>query len=84
MLTLILRLLFYKKLEQCAEKTFLIYGEERNNKKDIMFLEVLFNALNAELNPIRHLLALVGARHIAHVGRIRVNEALISKFIYCW
>jgi hypothetical protein len=31
------------------------------------------NPLNAELNPIRHLLALVGARHIVHVSRIRVN-----------
>ena len=31
------------------------------------------NPLNAELNPIRHLLALVGARHIVHVSRVRVN-----------
>ena len=33
----------------------------------------ILNPLNAELNPIRHLLALVGARHIVHVSRIRVN-----------
>ena len=33
----------------------------------------MFNPLNAELNPIRHLLALVGARHIVHVSRTRVN-----------
>ena len=33
----------------------------------------VINPLNAELNPIRHLLALVGARHIVHVSRIRVN-----------
>ena len=32
-----------------------------------------FNPLNAELNPIRHLLALVRARHTVHVSRIRVN-----------
>ena len=32
-----------------------------------------FNPLNAELNPIRHLLALLGARRIVHVSRIRVN-----------
>ena len=32
------------------------------------------NPLNAELNPIRRLLALVGARHIVHVSRIRVKE----------
>ena len=31
------------------------------------------NPLNAELNPIRHLLVMVGARHIVHVSRIRVN-----------
>ena len=32
------------------------------------------NPLNAELNPIRHLLALVGARHIVQVSRIRVKD----------
>jgi hypothetical protein len=31
------------------------------------------NPLNAELHPIRHLLASVGARHIVHVSRIRVH-----------
>jgi hypothetical protein len=37
------------------------------------------NPLNAELNPIRHLLALVGARHIVHVSRIRVKILSIWK-----
>ena len=32
----------------------------------------LFNPLNAELNPICHLLALLGAHHILHISRIRV------------
>jgi len=32
-----------------------------------------FNPLNAELNPICHLLALLGAHHILHVSRRRVN-----------
>jgi hypothetical protein len=31
------------------------------------------NPLNAELNPICHLLALLGAHHILYVSRIRVN-----------
>ena len=31
------------------------------------------DALNAELNPICHLLALLGAHHILHVGRMRVK-----------
>jgi len=30
------------------------------------------NLLNAELNPICHLLELLGAHHILHVSRIRV------------
>ena len=34
----------------------------------------ILNPLNAELNPIRHLLALVGARHIVHVSRIKVKS----------
>jgi hypothetical protein len=34
---------------------------------------MLFNPLNGELNPIWHLLALLGAHHILHVSRIRVN-----------
>jgi len=33
----------------------------------------VLNSLNAELNPICHLLALLGAHHILHVSRIRVN-----------
>jgi hypothetical protein len=32
-----------------------------------------FNPLNAKLNPICHLLALLGAHHILHVSRVRVK-----------
>jgi Fe2+ or Zn2+ uptake regulation protein len=35
---------------------------------------VCLNPLNAELNPIRHLLALAGAHHFVDVSRIRVNR----------
>jgi hypothetical protein len=35
------------------------------------------NPLNAELNPICHLLALLGAHHILHVSRIRVNVVTV-------
>jgi len=35
-----------------------------------------FNPLNANLNPICHLLALLGAHHILHISRVRVNLAL--------
>jgi len=35
--------------------------------------DVLLNPLNAELNPIRHLLALLGAHYIFQVSGLRVN-----------
>jgi hypothetical protein len=37
---------------------------------------VVLNPLNDELNPICHLLALLGAHHILYVSRIRVNNKL--------
>jgi hypothetical protein len=33
----------------------------------------VIKTLNAKLNPICHLLALLGAHHILHVSRIRVK-----------
>ena len=38
--------------------------------KDVTVLTLL----NAELNPICHLLALLGAHHILYVVRVRVND----------
>jgi len=37
------------------------------------------NPLNAEFNPICHLLTLLGAHHILHLIRIRVNVAVYCK-----
>jgi hypothetical protein len=37
------------------------------------FSQVMLNPLNTKLNPICHLLALLGAHHILHVSRIRVK-----------
>ena len=37
------------------------------------------NPLNAELNPICHLLALLGTHPILHVSRIRVKTVLKNK-----
>ena len=39
----------------------------------VMLVTVGFNPLYAKLNPIRHLLVLLGAHHILHVSRVRVN-----------
>jgi hypothetical protein len=40
-----------------------------------------FNLLNAGLNPICHPLALLGAHHILHVSRIRVNVEEVNARI---
>jgi hypothetical protein len=45
------------------------------------------NPLNAELNPICHLLALLGVHHFLHVSRIRVKSitlSLIMSYIYIY
>jgi hypothetical protein len=39
-----------------------------------MYKQVSFNPLNTELNPICHLLALLGAHLIFHVSRMRVKD----------
>jgi len=39
------------------------------------------NPLNAALNPICHLLALLGAHHILHVSRIRVKSYFTSSML---
>jgi len=47
----------------------------------------MFNPLNAELNPICYLLALLGAHHFLHVSRIRVKSltlGLLMSYIYIY
>jgi len=48
----------------------------------IFFVETNLNPLNAQLNPICHLLALLGARHILHVSRIRVNVLYVVRIFF--
>ena len=44
----------------------------------------VINPLNAELNPICHMLALLGADHIFHVSRLRVKvRCLLIKMYVC-
>jgi len=40
--------------------------------------------LSAELNPICHLLALLGGHHILHVSRIRVNTFDVKENSKLW
>ena len=39
----------------------------------------LFNPLNTELNPICHLLTLLGAHHIFHVSGLRVKQIIAFR-----
>ena len=48
---------------------------------------VAVNPLNAELNPICYLLALLGAHHFLHISRIRVKSLtlrLLMSYIYIY
>jgi hypothetical protein len=42
------------------------------------------NPLNAELNPICHLLALLGAHHIFHVSGLKVNSAVLDYILFTY
>ena len=51
-----------------------------------IYIQHAFNPLNAELNPICHLLALLGVHHFLHVSRIRVKSTfrLLMSYIYIY
>ena len=50
----------------------------------VLYIErTLLNLLNAELNPICHLLALLGTHPILHVSRIRVNFPACKLNVIC-
>jgi hypothetical protein len=51
--------------------------------KSAFVTQTYMNPLNAELNPICQLLALIGAHHILHVSRIRVNFSYVIFVFLC-
>jgi len=75
---------FYWVILRCTDPWILNLKKPRNIS--------CFNSLNAELNPICHLLALLGAHHILHVSGLRVKgkrmqrggvPTQIANFDYC-
>ena len=54
--------------------------QNQNRTPNELFIHGDFNILNAELNPICHLLALFGAHYIFNVSGLRVN-LLLMHFI---
>ena len=63
-----------EKYSWCSKKSFSNTNCIFPYTDDIYFLILKYiNPLNTELYPICHLLTLLGAHHILHVSRIRVN-----------
>jgi len=63
---------------------FFFFG--KRNNPDLLILKIilflfLINPLNPELNPICHLLALLGAHHFLHVSRIRVISLTLRRLM---
>ena len=72
-------------------------AKQKNIIKSVNFLEIIkkklincmlqsnvsesINPLNAELNPICYLLALLGAHHFLHVSRIRVKSLILRLLV---
>ena len=64
-----------------------IHGIQTLRFSNRAFFGNTFNPLNAELNPICHLLALLGVHHFLHVSRIRVKSLtlrLLMIYIYIY
>jgi hypothetical protein len=87
----------FKAVEKCLElPTVHIASRYKDIKAsyDNIPTSITFSPSNAKLNPICHLLALLGAHHILHVSRIRVkisyclnnihsdNDQLCARYIY--
>ena len=45
-------------------------------------MRFFINPLNAELNPIYYLLALLGDRHFLHVSRIRIKSLILKLLMF--
>ena len=74
------------KIEQrsSVELKIKVINERRNRFVAYIVIISTFNTLNAELNPICYLLALL-AHHLLHVSRIRVKSLtlrLLMSYIY--
>ena len=61
--------------------TWRIWWVPNNASRWQMGFNSAFSPLNAELNPICHLLALIGAHHILHVSRIRFKGLIPTSHL---
>ena len=61
---------FFSTLGKCLDNAL---NDKMIESFSVLSDSLLINTLNAELNPICYLLALLGAHHILHVSGLRVN-----------
>jgi hypothetical protein len=59
-----------------------IHNPTRGTPFNIQNTIYIINPLNAKLNPICHLLALLGGATIVDVGRLRVNSHISGEFFF--
>jgi len=59
---------------------FLCFADRALHLSIIILVMKQLNTLNTELSPTCHLLALLGAHHILHVSRIRVNLQILVLY----
>ena len=57
----------------CLKKIYKMQHLEGSGTPVLYIGRTVLNPLNAELNPLCHLLALLGAHHILHISRLRVK-----------
>jgi len=73
---LLLLLLLYNTVKHSAFKYLEIVKS--------LQVKLSVNPLNAKLNPIYHVLALLGAHHILHISKIRVKFLYVATLHLCW
>jgi hypothetical protein len=55
----------------------MLWSEDIRKERKLNIYNALINPLNAELNPICHLVALLRAHPIFHISRIKVKSSLL-------
>ena len=63
-----------KQFKKTAYDITILQNICNHSPNDTVSHPIRLNPLKAELNPIRHLLALLGAHHILNISRIRVKS----------
>jgi hypothetical protein len=69
-----------QKLVERYNKCIVLHGDYVDKRHVTLLTVTSINSLNTDLNPIYHLLALLGAHPILHVSEIRV-KAVIKWFL---